>query len=242
MRDLVNQNPGLKDMLSEAGYATPILPDGTPNPISEYLIEPLGVGEQWGRTFKGMGDWVKRRGEPTMSGAGATFLGGATLPIWGPKLAQGAKWLGGKWTGMGAAGGADAKTVAKKGAKQVAKQTSGEGIKSMFSNLTARFGGLGGIREALIKKVGKGRALALMARLGLGGAGALTGIGTAAGLALTGATVFTIAKLLMGTPEEYKAANEQRLQAVQGAAGAAPNYGTHPTFKLPPTPYGQIAK
>ena len=77
-----------------------------------------------------------------------------------------------------------------------------------------------------------------MARLGLGGAGALSGIGTAVGLALTAATVIAIGKILMGTPEEYGAANEQRLQAVQGAAGTSPDYGgQHPTFQSPPMFY-----
>ena len=77
-----------------------------------------------------------------------------------------------------------------------------------------------------------------MARLGLGGAGALSGLGTAAGIALTAATVIAIAKILMGTSEEYEAANEQRLQAVQGAAGASPDYGgEHPTFQSPPMFY-----
>ena len=235
MRGIVNQHPGLKKLLIDSGYATPMIGD-QPNPIAEYLTEPETLLQQWQKVPGKLSDFAARRFSPASAvpsaimgvggGYGAYRLGKAAL----------GKFRGG--TGGGGAptgGGALPKSSALgTGGKQASKT----GVKNMLSNLKSRFGGISGMRKALISKVGKGRALALMARLGLGGAGALSGIGTAAGLALTGATVMAIAKILMGTPEEYEAANEQRLQGVQEAAGASPDYGgEHPIFQSPPMFY-----
>lgn len=229
MRDIVSQHPGLKKLLIDSGYATPMIGDQA-NPIAEYLTEPETLGQRWGKVPEKLGDFARKRFSPgsiipTLGIGGVGGYGAYRLG----KYALG-KFRGGAG-GAGAATGTGANVT---GAKQVSKA----GVKGMLSSLKSRFGGISGMRKALVSKIGKRRALALMARLGLGGAGALSGIGTAVGLALTAATVIAIGKILMGTPEEYGAANEQRLQAVQGAAGTSPDYGgQHPTFQSPPMFY-----
>ena len=47
MRDIVSQHPGLKKLLIDSGYATPMIGDQA-NPIAEYLTEPETLGQRWG--------------------------------------------------------------------------------------------------------------------------------------------------------------------------------------------------
>tara|TARA_R100000458_G_scaffold58370_2_gene66265 strand:+ start:547 stop:1731 length:1185 start_codon:yes stop_codon:yes gene_type:complete len=72
--------------------------------------------------------------------------------------------------------------------------------KKLWSRLTAKYGSVKKIGQALIKKVGPAKAAWLMARIGIGGTATLVpeALSTAIGVAMTGYTIYEIANALLG--------------------------------------------
>tara|TARA_Y100001963_G_scaffold58506_1_gene81827 strand:+ start:4209 stop:5393 length:1185 start_codon:yes stop_codon:yes gene_type:complete len=88
----------------------------------------------------------------------------------------------------------------KRVTREIARPQNVSDAKKLWSRLLGKHGSTSGIRKALVKKVGRKKALLMAAKLGLGAAGTIIpeGLSTAAGVAAIGHTLYTVANALLG--------------------------------------------
>tara|TARA_R100001594_G_scaffold106700_1_gene141199 strand:+ start:347 stop:1345 length:999 start_codon:yes stop_codon:yes gene_type:complete len=161
------------------------------SPIAPYIMPRKKIGEQFVDIGKGLIDpynWTPSGAIGT--GVGAIGSGVLAKRFLGDKMPSSKKIL----EKAGVSGGKGLTKSLKAGGK--APQSMSE-VKSLWSKLSKKHGGTSGIISKLMKK-SPGQGIKILAKLGIGAAGTFTPelFSTAAGLAMTGLTLWQLSSLL----------------------------------------------